>query len=148
MTGAQLYILFCLRPYICRQYATPCSPISSIKPTMSNLQSPTFSLHSPQYPVYTCSLQAPFSSTSYPVFSLFTSIQSSLAFNFQHSTSSIQPPTQVFTFQPTVYSLHLAAFSLQSPAYSLQFQYSAFSLQFLRSPATISKSNIEFCCTS
>ena len=103
-------------------------PVSSFPP-------PTFSLHSPFSIVSSLHLQSPGSFLQYLISSISSILkQPSLASSFQYSTSSIQPPTQVFSFQ------QFPAFSFQKfPAFSFQ-QFPAFSFQqfpvySLRSPA-------------
>ena len=113
-------------------------PVSSFPP-------PTFSLHSPFSIVSSLHLQSPGSFLQYLISSISSILkQPSLASSFQYSTSSIQPPTQVFSFQQfpafsfqqfPVYRLRSPAFSLQSPVLSLQ------------SPFSILQSNIKLCCT-
>ena len=132
MTGPQLYIFLSMRPYICRQYATPCSPISILQPTVSILQPPT-SLHFPFSIVSSLHLQSPGSFLQFLISSIQSILkQPSLSSSVQHSTSSIQP--SVYSLQPTVFSLQSPVLSLHSP------------VSILHSPAP-SQSNIKLCCT-
>ena len=120
--------------------------------SVSSFPPPTFSLHSPFSIVSSLHLQSPGSFLQ----CLISSIQSilkqpSLASSFQYSTSSIQPPTQVFSFQ------QFPAFSFQQfPAFSFQqfpvyLQPTVSSLQppvsSTQSTVSILQSNIKLCCT-
>ena len=86
--------------------------------SVSSFPPPTFSLHSPFSIVSSLHLQSPGSFLQYLISSIQSILkQPSLASSFQYSTSSIQPPTQVFSFQ-------------QFPAFSFQQFPAVSSLQF------------------
>ena len=124
-----------MRPYICRQYATPCSPIFSLQFPASNLQSPFSILHSIQSTPAVSRLLSPVPHIQYLVYSPLYSLALPSISSIQPQVFSLQLKYSLSNLQYTAFILQPSASSLQPTASSSSTQPSVYSFSVLLQPS-------------